>query len=185
MCALLQSCKVGDLALCAPQTGRACFALALASNLVTWHLCWALHPVRWCSNPAEEFTGGGFVSSSQDLAYWAWRLYNGTAQSTPYLQDLNRLYPSYKYSYEYDTWGGSVALNYSDIAEVPFNGFGYGHSGIFPGYRSIVLYLEKYGLSLSLQINSSDQAFQSMIELVESVSRRRNKISRGNLMVLQ
>jgi len=44
-------------------------------------------------NPVEEWTGGGLVSNSRDLAVWAKTLYEGRAMKGPYLKDLFHAVP--------------------------------------------------------------------------------------------
>jgi len=97
-------------------------------------------------NPASEWTGGGFISNTSDLARWARVLYRGEALSMVY---LDTMVSSVDAGNSYPRYGLGCYLWNSDY------GLLYGHSGEAPGYRSIMAYSPDLELSLSIQINTS------------------------------
>ncbi len=98
-------------------------------------------------NPAGEWTGGGLVSNSGDLARWAKTLYEGKAMATDYLPAL------LESGFRDDDWKGRVYGLGVGIRDTP-HGRAYGHSGWFPGYRSFMGYFADYGVAVAVQFNS-------------------------------
>lgn len=99
-------------------------------------------------NPQVEWTGGGLVTTSADLARWAHRLFAGEvlapeslATMTTNPRDLG--YPGYEYAM-------GLEVSRSEL------GVGYGHSGFFPGYLSDVLHFPDHGFSIATQVNCDD-----------------------------
>jgi len=96
-------------------------------------------------NPINEWTGGGLVSNSQDLARWAKTLYEGKALKKPYLDDLLRSTGAGRNSRRY---GLGVEIDNSDLGPI------YGHDGWFPGYRTKMAYFPKHRIAVAMQINT-------------------------------
>ena len=96
-------------------------------------------------SPSYEWGGGGFVSNSLDLAYWARILYGGRmlkdATLSEMVADASTFAPTERY-------GLGVT-----IYETPW-GNAYGHTGYMTGFRSAMLYVPKYDLALALQTNT-------------------------------
>ena len=104
-------------------------------------------------HPGIEWTGGGFISNSKDLAKWFNYLFS----------------PNSDFTYIGKEMLDSVPMNSSDslkscglgvfIQEDTPLGITYGHSGWIPGYRSNVQYYPEYNLSVAFQINT-DYGFE-------------------------
>lgn len=98
-------------------------------------------------NPQLEWCGGGYYSTTSDLARWGAMLFGGKIVNQKSL-DLAlqsavdaRLYPG-------DRYGLGVI-----ISQTPF-GTGLGHSGWFPGYLSEMMYFPDLGCCIALQVNT-------------------------------
>ncbi|WP_136442816.1 serine hydrolase domain-containing protein [Pacificoceanicola onchidii] len=106
------------------------------------------HAGRLIWNPAIEWTGGGFATTSRDLALWGHALFTGQAIEAAYLEDLVEGVPVHP-----DApgvfYGGGVAR----YLDTPF-GQVYGHGGWIPGYVSSLRHYADHGLTIAFQINS-------------------------------
>lgn len=98
-------------------------------------------------SPKNEWTGGGFISTSKDLAIWARALYSGTALPQPYLNEL--LHLGY-INPEHPTEGYALGTR---IAHTPY-GTIYAHTGYLPGYNSFMLYWPEQKIAITFQTNS-------------------------------
>lgn len=115
------------------------FGLPVKTTSTTGEMLW---------HPGFEWTGGGFISNSKDLALWGWTLYRGKAMQYPY---LNELLKAVSVSSETDEilYGAGVAIyRNSPLGNV------YGHSGWIPGYCSSLRYYADYGIAIAFQINT-------------------------------
>ena len=99
-------------------------------------------------HPGFEWTGGGLVSNSTDLARWGWYLFSGKAMSYPYLNELLKSVPISEESDEIKYAAGVAIYLKSPYGPV------YGHGGWIPGYCSSLRYYPEYGISIAFQINS-------------------------------
>ena len=102
---------------------------------------------RFGINPQFEWAGGGYASTTEDLALWAKADYEGRAfdpELLPMVLDgvPARLGP-----------GSSYGLGVI-IQETPL-GITYGHSGFFPGYLTQVAYYPEHGFAVAVQVNTS------------------------------
>ncbi len=102
---------------------------------------------RYVLNPQFEWAGGGYASTTEDLARWAEAVYEGQAFDPGLLpMVLNgvpaRLGPGSRY-------GLGVI-----IQETPL-GVTYGHSGFFPGYLTQVAYYPDHRFAIAVQVNTS------------------------------
>jgi len=108
-------------------------------------------------HPQMEWTGGGLLSTSPDLARWAKLLYGGDVLKSNTQQQMlqgllaPRLGPGHKY-------GLGVILRSSELGPV------HGHGGWFPGYVSIMAYYANLDLALAMQINHDSTAGLAEIE---------------------
>lgn len=102
---------------------------------------------RIVPNPAFEFTGGGIVSTSGDLARWAQALYGGKAMESPYLQELLTGVPSDPRGTGFWYGLGTYIYPTRDC------GIAYGHGGSTANYRSQLLYYPESGLAVAVQVN--------------------------------
>lgn len=121
-------------------------------------------------NPAIEWTGGGLVSNSLDLARWGKTLFEGRALEGDYLDDLLR-----EVSIGGDNGGVGYGAGVSIHREGPI-GTWYGHSGWIPGYTSTLRYYVDHEAAMAFQINTdigivddSTDLFGEMASRIERV----------------
>ena len=103
---------------------------------------------KYVINPQFEWTGGGLISTSLDLATWAKKLYEGELFSEQMLDEM--LSPVNYRSGQPDSAGYGLGVQ---IFRTP-HGIVYGHSGIFPGYETQLLYFPKFKCGMAIQINA-------------------------------
>ncbi|HYK76625.1 MAG TPA: serine hydrolase domain-containing protein [Daejeonella sp.] len=120
-------------------------------------------------NPEFEWTGGGFVSSSYDLAKWAKAFYTLKTVSEPTRQAMR---DGIKANTGKDhRYGLGMQIKPSEA------GFGYGHSGWFPGYISECAYFPEMGLAVAIQFNTDDtrllkkSSYAYLVELVKVIEK--------------
>jgi D-alanyl-D-alanine carboxypeptidase len=101
-------------------------------------------------NPKFEWTGGGFLSSSHDLARWAFELYGGKVLTAAELTEMEKGVPAK--TGKGDEYGLGVQIRHTDF------GVTYGHGGWFPGYLSEMEYFPEYRVAIAMQINTDDFA---------------------------
>ena len=104
---------------------------------------------RYGMGPQFEWTGGGFITTSSDLARWVNKLYTGKVLKPELTKmiftPVNR-----------QTGAASTTTGYgfgSEIFATPY-GLAYGHTGFMPGFVSLMAYLPDYDLAIALQVNS-------------------------------
>ncbi len=114
-------------------------------------------------NPAIEWTGGGFVSTSTDLARWGQALFTGDAIEAAY---LDRLLDGVTVSPDAPSilYGGGVAI----YRETPA-GQVYGHGGWIPGYVSSLRHYADHGLTIAFQINTDVGVVDDSTDLVAAL----------------
>lgn len=101
---------------------------------------------KYAFNPQMEWTGGGFASTTADLAKWAKLYYEALLFSDETLQMIVTPNENGILS-EYDSYGmGSFIFNTK-------LGKAYGHSGFVPGFRSLFLYFPKQKVAVAFQTN--------------------------------
>lgn len=101
-------------------------------------------------NPKFEWAGGGFLSSSYDLARWAFNLYGGKVLTASELAEMEKGVPAK--TGKGDEYGLGVQIRHTDF------GVTYGHGGWFPGYLSEMEYFTEYHVAIAMQINTDDFA---------------------------
>lgn len=119
---------------------------------------------KYIFNPQMEWTGGGFISTTADLARWA-KLYYEAKVFTA--ESLSKII--------------TPTINGTDIAENISYGMGsfiyktklgtaYGHTGTMPGFNSIFAYFPDKKTAIALQVNC-DYAGEKMalIKYVETI----------------
>lgn len=110
-------------------------------------------------NPALEWTGGGLVSTSRDLAHWGAALFGGQGvlgeilntmlQPVPIGEDMPGTY-----------YGLGVSISRSGpLAPV------YGHGGWIPGYSSSLRHYARRGITIAFQINSDRISHQRLSDI--------------------
>ncbi|WP_300533520.1 serine hydrolase [uncultured Mameliella sp.] len=118
------------------------------------HLAW---------NPVVEWTGGGFVSTSSDLAVWGRDLFSGRAMDRPYIDDLLDGVPVHPDMPDV-LYGSGVAVYQTG----PF-GPVYGHGGWIPGYVSSLRHYADHGLTIAFQINTDLGVVDDSTDLVPAL----------------
>ncbi|MEA1989211.1 MAG: serine hydrolase domain-containing protein [Pseudomonadota bacterium] len=106
-----------------------------ANGMMVWH-------------PGFEWTGGGLVSNSLDLAKWGALLFGGTTMPGDYLKELLR---------GVQVSPDNISIFYGAGVGIYRSGpFGpvYGHGGWIPGYSSSLRYYLDYGVTVAFQINT-------------------------------
>lgn len=99
-------------------------------------------------DPATEWTGGGLVTTSRDLAAWGRALFSGTALDSPYLDRLLDGVPTSPDQPE-QRYGAGVSI-VKDSTRGPV----YGHAGWIPGYVSSLRHYPNHGVTVAFQINT-------------------------------
>jgi D-alanyl-D-alanine carboxypeptidase len=121
---------------------------------------------RLVFNPQFEWAGGGFASTTEDLAIWTKHVQEGRAFNPVILEDFRAGTPA--------PLGpeGSYGLGVI-MMELPA-GTAWGHSGFMPGYRTEAYYFPEYGFALALQVNTSDGAAfgQSPLRMLNEIAER-------------
>ena len=102
---------------------------------------------KFTVNPQLEWTGGGWASTSQDLARWAKLYFEGKAFDNSLMPQVldgvaAKLGPNVKY--------GLCVIIRPTAA-----GTSYGHSGFFPGYVTDMMYFPDRRIALAVQVNTS------------------------------
>lgn len=103
---------------------------------------------KYVVNPQFEWTGGGLVTTSLDLARWAKMLYEGKVISSASLEKMLQTVDTHTEKPNSFGYGLGVQVWESEAGLI------YGHGGIFPGYQSQMEYLPRYKFSLALQVNT-------------------------------
>ena len=102
---------------------------------------------KFIINPQFEWTGGGYISNTQDLARWAKTMYEGRAFDASLLKEMLDGVPA---KLGRDTkYGLGVIIRPTPV------GLSYGHSGFFPGYMTDVMYFPEHKISVAVQVNTS------------------------------
>jgi D-alanyl-D-alanine carboxypeptidase len=112
---------------------------------------------RYAINPQFEWTGGGLISNSNDLAQWMWQLHQGEVISSRLLKEMN-LAVSFDKGIPSDTGYGLGNF----VWQIEGKDVHYGHEGIMPGYVTSVEYASKDKIALAIQINT-DEGFTTML----------------------
>ena len=103
---------------------------------------------KFVINPQFEWTGGGYASTTQDLARWAKMIYEGKAFSPDLLPQVVDGVAAPMLGRE--TKYGLAAI----IRKTPV-GTSYGHSGFFPGYMTDMAYFPEQKIAVAVQVNTS------------------------------
>ena len=109
-------------------------------------------------NPQMEWTGGGFASTTGDLARWAMAYYTAACFSTGSLEQIITINPSGK-----DIGNGMSYGMGSFIFDTSF-GKMWGHTGFVPGFVSIFAFLPEESIALALQVNCDYAASRMPLE---------------------
>lgn len=99
-------------------------------------------------HPGFEWTGGGLVSNSRDLALWGSALFGGRAMPGSYLDEMLKSVPISPDTPDIRYGAGVGVYRNSPFGPV------YGHGGWIPGYSSSLRYYAVHGVSIAFQINT-------------------------------
>ncbi len=108
---------------------------------------------RFIINPQFEWTGGGMVSTAEDLARWAKSMYEGKAFDASLLGEVLNGVPAPMLGRE-TKYGLGVLIRPTRV------GLTYGHSGFFPGYMTDMMYFPEHKIAVAVQVNTS--VFQNL-----------------------
>lgn len=103
---------------------------------------------RFAINPQFEWTGGGYVSTSEDLARWAKAMYEGKAFDASML-------PQMLDGVSAPMLGRETKYGLGVIIRPTALGTTYGHSGFFPGYMTDMMYFPEQKIAVAVQVNTS------------------------------
>jgi D-alanyl-D-alanine carboxypeptidase len=121
---------------------------------------------RMVWHPGIEWTGGGLISTSADLASWGAALFGGDALSEKafsLLLDAQPIDPST----DEVLYGMGVAIYKSKAY-----GTVYGHRGWIPGYTSSLRYYKNYGVAIAFQINTDIGIMDDSSKVIESMEKQ-------------
>ncbi len=96
-----------------------------------------------------EWTGGGLAFETRDYARWLKLLFEGNAF------DMNKIGELYFQDVPSPEIGGSYGMGYQKLM-MPDIGTAYGHSGFFPGFFTIGVYLPEYSIAVAMQVNTTE-----------------------------
>ncbi len=122
---------------------------------------------KYVVDPQFEWTGGGLISNSLDLARWAKQLYSGEVLRSESYREMFQVY-SESNGQPIDRGSGyglGVQIWQTRFGQV------YGHGGIFPGYQTVIKYYKKYDIAIALQINEDRTANPKLKGIYDIVNR--------------
>ncbi|HEX6125052.1 MAG TPA: serine hydrolase domain-containing protein [Pyrinomonadaceae bacterium] len=103
---------------------------------------------KFVINPQLEWTGGGYASTSEDLARWAKMMYEGKAFDASLL-------PQMLDGVAAPMLGRETKYGLGVIIRQTQAGRSYGHSGFFPGYLTEMMYFPEQKIAVAVQVNTS------------------------------
>jgi D-alanyl-D-alanine carboxypeptidase len=110
-------------------------------------------------HPGLEWTGGGLISTSRDLAHWGDALFRSRALPD---EDLHAMLESVPIGA--DTlgihYGLGIAINQSGLISPV-----YGHGGWIPGYSSSLRHYPGSGITIAFQVNSDRISHNDLSEI--------------------
>jgi D-alanyl-D-alanine carboxypeptidase len=114
-------------------------------------------------NPAVESAGGGFASTSRDLARWGHLLFSGAAMAEPYPDRLLDGVPV-----DPDAPGILYGAGVAIYADTP-RGAVWGHGGWIPAYVSSLRHYADHGVTVAFQINTDVGVMDDTSDLVPAL----------------
>ncbi len=103
---------------------------------------------KFVVNPQLEWTGGGWASTTHDLARWAKLYFEGKAFD-------NSLMSQVLDGVAAPMLGRETKYGLCLIIRKTTSGTTYGHSGFFPGYLTDVMYFPEQKIAIAVQVNTS------------------------------
>lgn len=124
-------------------------------------------------NPAVEWAGGGFASTSGDLARWGHLLFSGAVMAQPYLDRLLDGVPVAAGDPDV-LYGAGVAIRMNTP-----HGTVYGHGGWVPGYVSSLRHYADHSVTVAFQINTDVGLEGDESSLVPALEARLAELATG------
>lgn len=112
-------------------------------------------------NPQMEWTGGGLIVTTADLALWAKYLYEGKLLNEATLRMMTEPVPFRAALPDGAKYGMGTFVWETDY------GKSYGHSGFMPGYMALMEYLPEYGFSIAIQLNTDQGIKKSLYNYLD------------------
>jgi D-alanyl-D-alanine carboxypeptidase len=103
---------------------------------------------KFIINPQFEWTGGGYASTTADLARWAKIMYEGKAFPPGMLPEMLNGVAA-------PMLGRETKYGLGVIIRPTRAGLSYGHSGFFPGYMTEMMYFPEHKIGVAVQVNTS------------------------------
>lgn len=103
---------------------------------------------KFIVNPQLEWTGGGWASTSHDLARWAKLYFEAKAFDAS-------LMPQVLDGVAAPMLGRETKYGLCSIIRKTAAGTSYGHSGFFPGYLTDMMYFPEQRMAIAVQVNTS------------------------------
>lgn len=104
---------------------------------------------RMIIDPRFEWTGGGVVSTTRDLARWGQALYGGGVLDSTAKAALLQGVPA-------PLGAAGTQYGLGVIIRPTPAGVTWGHSGFFPGYSTDMMYFPEDRVAVAVQLNTSD-----------------------------
>ena len=129
---------------------------------------------KFVINPQFEWTGGGYASTTQDLARWVKMIYEGKAFSPDLL-------PQVVDGVAAPMLGRETKYGLGAIIRKTQVGTSYGHSGFFPGYMTDMAYFPDQKIAVAVQVNTSvgrslgKPLSRILVEVMEVISATKGK----------
>ena len=115
-------------------------------------------------HPGLEWTGGGLISTSSDLARWGDALFNGRALAEPELKtmlDSVPMDPDRPDAY----YGLGIAISRAGVRSPV-----YGHGGWIPGYSSSLRHYPGSGVTIAFQVNTDRISSDTLAEIEQCLA---------------
>ena len=127
-----------------------------------------LNNERLIFNPLIEWTGGGVVSNSQDLARWAKALFkHETALPAKALEEM--LLSVVDQGIAKDEFGRHRGYGLGVSIVRTAQGTAFRHGGFFPGYLSMMAYYPDSNVAIAMQINSDGADLETLFNDVQNL----------------
>ena len=124
---------------------------------------------KYAFNPQMEWTGGGFASTTGDLARWAKAYYTAKYFSAESLDQITSINPNG------DNLGDGLSYGMGSFVFETEYGRMWGHTGFVPGFLSIFGYFPETSIALALQVNcdyaTRKKSLEQFLEDLLEVSR--------------
>jgi len=131
---------------------------------------------KFVINPQFEWTGGGYASTTHDLARWVKMIYEGKAFSPDLL-------PQVVDGVAAPMLGRETKYGLCSIIRKTQVGTSYGHSGFFPGYMTDMAYFPDQKIAVAVQVNTSigrslgKPLSRMLVEVIEVINGTKGRVN--------